>query len=137
MTEQEIKDKIEEVKSELTALQAQLEGKKLRLEVDYDGDLSIWYGKKRVGHIDTYGKCFILSSGTMQERIGQWMMDGMPVDHSTVEWRGGEYELDGFCMLLRTDIHDGCIYSFETFRPAIGCDDTNIQRYPNGTPKLF
>lgn len=138
MINTEIKAKIEDVKAELTVLQKQLEGKKLRLKVGIvTGDLVILYGNQQVGWITTFGNCYILSTPDRQEVIEQWMEDGMPTDDSIVEWRGGLYQIE-YDSLRRIDIDiGGYIYSFSHCRPCCACEDPNIKRYSNGTPKIY
>lgn len=141
MTNTEIKSKIEEIKvkheAELSALQKQLEGKKLRLVVDARGHLDIRYGEDIVGVINTLGECHILNYRDQHEAIEQWMEDGRPTDHSIVDWRGGKYRLDDLYRLKRTDMAGGGIYDFTECCPVRGCKDPNLQRYPNGRVKLF
>lgn len=138
MTNDEIKAKIEEVKSELTTLQAQLEDKKLHLEVSHKGNLRICYGDKMVGFITPEGRCCILFLSHQREAIEEWMKDGMPVDETVVEWCGGKYKLTDVYRLKRTDLNMfGNIYDFEYKLPCPACEDTNIKRYSNGTPILY
>lgn len=135
MTNTELKAKIEDVKSELTTLQAQLEGKKLSLEVDIYGDLCIYYGGDIVGWITKLGKCRILHVTGNRRAREQWVKGGKPVDTTIVEWRGGKYMLTDGYNLRRTDVIGGYIYDFTDCQPCCGCGDTNIQRYSdNNTP---
>ncbi len=103
--------------------------KALRLEVDEYGCLRIYYGDEQVGHISTKGKCYILSTDTRVNTYNLWREEGMHIDPSVVEWRGGKYRITERGNLYRNAIIAGSIYDFKECMYSSNCKDTNIKRH--------
>ena len=111
---------------------------KLMLELGKDGELEIRYCGELIGFITTEGEVHILSWDAPIECYEQWRDDGVPVDSSVIEWRGGRYKIAQNFFLLRVGIHQPLIYDFSECVALPGCNDNNIRRFEhNNRPILF
>lgn len=133
-------EKVESKQKERAAEIARMkeQEKKLALSV-MNGKLYIQYGNKIIGVIFSDGRCGILTEDFMHEAWEEWKANGMKVSNDVVKWRGGEYVIqENFISVLkRKDIIGGNIYMFSECAPARNCKDENIQKFSNGTVKLF
>lgn len=111
--------------------------KKLSLEVANTGSLRIWYGDTLIGWINRHGQCKHFEDAGDRALLKVWREEGMPVDDSIMEWRGGEYHIDEWARLERTDGMGGYIYDFEVLRPLPFCEDSNIVRDDEGRAVMF
>lgn len=111
---------------ELKKLEEKQKQDKLHLKVDGDGDLAITYKDDFVGFISNTGGCYLITNIDLYE---QWREDGMLVDNSVVEWRGGKYNINDDFDLARVDIQSGDIFNINTVHIYANCEDTNIKRY--------
>ena len=110
----------------------------LYLEVDIYDYLLIKYKNEEVGFIKNEGECTILSHEAYIKTYEQWREDGMIIDETPVQWRGGTYRIINSYYLTRTDILCGEIYRFDSCRASVDCKDENIIRFKhNNRPVLF
>ena len=102
------------------------------------GYLYIMYKGTEVGHISDEGYCFILDDMSCIEAYEQWREDGMSIDKTPIQWRGGTYQIKNTRHMNRTDISWGEIYDFDLCRASADCKDENIVRFKhNNRPVLF
>ena len=103
--------------------------RELQLDVNGDGFLELSYDDRRIGCIDTDGRCMILNRAPEIEVYEAWRDDGCRIDETPVEWRGRNYAINASGYLECVDISCGCIYELHSCTYATGCTDTNIQRH--------
>jgi len=141
----DLKKKYEELGEEIYSLES--DKYVLKLRVNLSNELCIGFENKtgkyvNLGLIGHGGSCFILSNFKAVERYNKWRENGMKVDDTVVDWRGGSYQIDN-CgkykyILTRTDIMTGCIYNLDECESEPGCGDENIRRFEhNNRPIIF
>ena len=118
----------------------------LSVDGDGDGDLCVGYytdakAVSYIGWISANGKLHILTCEDFHSNYEEWVHHGRKVKKAApIIWRGGKYLLkpiNGGALLVRIDVDSGSIYDFYSCTPRLFCEDQNIKRYENGTPKLF
>jgi hypothetical protein len=109
------------------------------LKLDVSGvDLEVRYKGNLMYYINSDGLCFFSGSAGCIDLYSKWVEDGMPIDDSIVEWRGGRYQITKDYTLKRIDIGRGNIYNFRDTSTFHECQDPNIKRFPhNNRPIIF
>lgn len=143
--EEEEKTEMTETEKELEKLQKQMDvlketikneniTPKLHISTDNNySDLDILFGEEVVGKINYAGECYILDTPDRRATWERWVKAGMPVDSTSVTWRGASY----FLTIDSELVGESSIYDFEYALPCMDCSDNNINRYSNGTPILY
>jgi len=110
--------------------------KRLCLTVgEFNYDLLILYGNEPVGFISKLGECYILTNSYQRKAYLEWRKNGMKIDSTPIKWRGGEYEINQYMEIRRTNIGNGAIFNFNAIYYYEACKDPNIIRWEhNGKP---
>jgi len=116
----------------------------LKLCVDIVNNLCIGFKNELgyhsdIGYISDDGGCYILSNYEAVEQYNLWRENGIKVDNTVVDWRGGSYQIDRHdYVLTRIDIPMGCIYNLDECKSQQHCGDENIRRFEhNNRPIIF
>lgn len=111
----------------------------LYLTMNSCNELEIKYKDSYVGWITSNGECYILDTPERIKVYEKWREDGMPVDTTSVKWRGGIYQITSIMGdLKRMDIFGGYVYNFNECKSYSNCEDDNIIRFKhNNRPVLF
>lgn len=111
----------------------------LKLKVDKDGDLLIYYTDRNniirhLGWLSVHTNMVeILKNILHCHNYEKWRDKGMKFNTNIVEWKNGRYQL--YCsisrqiILKRIDIPDGNIYNFNTCETIPHCKDINLLRF--------
>lgn len=126
-TIEQIEEEMRKLADELEVVRKKEEGPKLRLEVSSIGSLHIKYGEGLIGLITVNGRCNILNDSSTVETYEKWRENGMKVDSTPIEWRGGMYQITDSHDLVRRN-YTG-IYDFDGCQYYARCKDENIKRF--------
>lgn len=111
-------------------------------------DLEIYIKAGFLGFISEMGRAFILTDEGQKKRFEELHALGwgnFPYENNTVTWRGRDYFLKVdeddllLCSGLPGEEYNGytAIFNFRDGVPCTDCEDENIDRYSNGTVKIY
>jgi len=134
----EILDRIEVILDDTSETCRKREDGEMYLNITDDNEIEIVVKGYLfvVGKIRENGECHIMCCKKHHETWEYWKEKGMKVDSTSVKWRGKEYCITD-SRELRCNIASGLIYNLKRCCPEWDCEDNNIQRHSNGTPKIF